>query len=66
MNGELYFLDELNDSRVLEISHVIKGFLESQNIEVSDVQNWPPVFLARLQEIYKIRGELFNIENLSI
>ena len=65
MNGETYFIDDLGDARIIELSHIIKAFLDNQSIDSTDVENYPVVFLARLKEIYRRQGEVLNLVNLT-
>ena len=63
-NGELYFIDELPDSKIIDIASKIKTFLENQEIDYSDVNVWPKVFLLRLKQIYVMRGQILDFEEL--
>ena len=60
-NAELYFLDELDDSKVLSIVGKIKSHLARQRLNPLEEINYPKAFLKRIK---LIKGSNFSLEDI--
>ena len=61
LNAELYFLDELDDSKVLSIVDKIKSHLTRQNLDPLNEVNYPKAFIERVKII---KGNSFSLEDV--
>ena len=64
INGEFYFLDDLSDQHVIEVSKKVKHFFESQEIDFNDHSKWPAFLLMRLHFIYKNQSKTLVLDEL--
>ena len=61
LNAELYFLDELDDSKVLSIVDKVKSHLTRQKLNPLDEVNYPRAFIKRVK---MIKGKNLALEDI--